>query len=583
LSRAAANFLRPMLRVRPAVNDSGVCHAASCRHLIAQHLGSRPAHTASEAPVDRETSGGSSVLDGFVPEGPPHCAGRFNGELQFEEVFPLGDTADEAALHGIPEIDFEEGIIREGRFESDIRRGKVRYRRGPRRARGGRMEKVAPPISDDNIAGTDPRLLARDQLIWCVGRAATLKIREEQLWQGFTEAIEAIGESQLSPSEVCRLVQGFSYAPWDAAVSEVQMRRLLKVFARNTKDYNDEKLVRMIYGYGKFVVKRGLPHQKFFDFVSSEVVERISQLRGWRMNRILQAVWNLPAASDEFRSLLVSQVFKYVANLDSAALCLYVPMVVELSVDKRAGVVHKLNTIYKRKLRGWRTPELLLKSGIALLLHDIMTTATIVAWLVQMHELQIPIRDAPAEKQFGGSGSSCVQSSGDLAFTRRVAENLEALKIVELCIRHERQSVHATLPPKALQLLTEVRETPLRPPEDHHMLELPFVFAELRRLFKRLRILLHPTLYGPYLLELADPFGQVVVEWDTNWAMYPPWRRKRHEEFVERKHLHLRAEGWRVLCVPLTEFQQLLDKEAKIEFLDRFVERHDLEYLRVEA
>merc|ERR1712232_1315553 len=94
----------------------------------------------------------------------------------------------------------------------------------------------------------------------------------------------------------------------------------------------------------------------------------------------------------------------------------------------------------------------------------------------------------------------------------RIARNLELLKITEFCLRHERPSTFATLPPRALHVLSEARDAPLEPPESYEMLELPFVFAELGRLFRSAGFLLHPTIYGPYLLELADPLGRVAVE-----------------------------------------------------------------------
>lgn len=34
---------------------------------------------------------------------------------------------------------------------------------------------------------------------------------------------------------------------------------------------------------------------------------------------------------------------------------------------------------------------------------------------------------------------------------------------------------------------------------------------------------LHPSMYGPFLLELADPLSRTTVEWDTPWLLCPPW------------------------------------------------------------
>ena len=108
-----------------------------------------------------------------------------------------------------------------------------------------------------------------------------------------------------------------------------------------------------------------------------------------------------------------------------------------------------------------------------------------------------------------------------------------------------------------------------------HMFTLAF-----SKLFRKLGVLLHPTTCGPYLLELADPLGQLVVEWDSSWTLYPPWRQDRHREFVQRKHFHLRAEGWKLIVIPLDTFSAL-SSDQKRGFLDSFCNEQKLNYLRV--
>merc|ERR1712187_886766 len=106
----------------------------------------------------------------------------------------------------------------------------------------------------------------------------------------------------------------------------------------------------------------------------------------------------------------------------------------------------------------------------------------------------------------------------------RAAANLEALKLAELCLRHERTPALMSLPPMARHLLTLAQETPWEPPEDYPVLESPFVFAELGRLCRAEGLLLHPSLHGPYFLELSDPLGRVALEWDASWQLYRPWQ-----------------------------------------------------------
>lgn len=49
----------------------------------------------------------------------------------------------------------------------------------------------------------------------------------------------------------------------------------------------------------------------------------------------------------------------------------------------------------------------------------------------------------------------------------RASKNLEALKLVDLVLRHERPSSLEVLTPQGLQLLAKARATTLQPPDDH--------------------------------------------------------------------------------------------------------------------
>lgn len=486
---------------------------------------------------------------------------------------------------GAPEIMFEdlEGMeFGDGNFEELTEEGLMA--KAPRGRRKD-VKKKPPPFQDEELPIVDALSMARDELIWAVGRASSLKLAHESMWNGFSAAIAAVGEAELSPSEVCRLVQAFAYAPTEAPLDQRQLQRLLKAFATQVNEYNDERLMRMIYAYGKLAMKRGLKTQRFLDFTSSEVVER-RKLGAWRKVRILRAVGNLPGAGAELRSVLAPQIVKEIGDLDTETWCAFVPIMVEQKLHKRPGVLSRVNTAYKQKIFCYKVPDLLLRSGAALVLRDLMKTSTLVLWLNRLHDLRLPIVPSMVDGvPWPGKddGSSSAPPSTTVAGARRAAENLRELKVVELCLRHERPGVVEALSHKPRHLLTLARRTPLEPPEDFEMLELPFVFAGLSRLFRDVGILLHPTIEGPYLLELADPLGRVVVEWDENWSLYPPWRRKAQEEFVRRKHLHLKSEGWKVLCISLAEIQGLPDRGSKLDFVERFATEHGLDHLRVPA
>eukprot|EP00927_Polykrikos_kofoidii_P071718 TRINITY_DN67954_c0_g1_i1.p1 TRINITY_DN67954_c0_g1~~TRINITY_DN67954_c0_g1_i1.p1 ORF type:complete len:691 (+),score=126.12 TRINITY_DN67954_c0_g1_i1:80-2152(+) len=480
---------------------------------------------------------------------------------------PTGAFPGRFPFPGMEEVMDEE---EEGQRRGGKRRGSQRTHSKPT------VEKTPPPISDAVLRRTDARSLRRDQLIWAVGRASSIGLSEERLWRSFGEAIEDVGENQLKPSEMCRIMQAFGYAPAEAPLDGQQLQRLLRAFARQVREYSDEQLMRFIYGYGKLAAKRQVASQKFLDFVSTEVVERGKTLRGWRKTRILQALWTLPGTDNDFRKVLVGQVMQHISNLDSGRFAVFVPMLVELGFHERPGVVQKINVIYHKKMRGWQSSSLIVHTGCPLVLHDLMKMSTLVSWLKRLHEIAAP----PLTPKPNTAVAAAVNEVGGRRKRCEWTEELEAMKIVELCLRHERPNVLANLPPKALSFLEAVRQAPFEPPEEHELFELPFVFAELRRRFRSIEVLLHPTLEGPYLLELADPLGRVVVEWDTNWELYPPWRRTQQEWFVQRKHRHLTAEGWRVVCVPLADYQALGSSDEKRDFLRRFVEENDLAYLR---
>lgn len=445
-------------------------------------------------------------MPGGLPGQPP--------DLLFEDISPEGDLP-----FGFGGGESEEGDARAwpGQGQSQVKASNIRGSARKARAAGPPVERVPAPFADDRLPMVDPRVLPRDQLIWAAGRAAVIGLSDAAFWRGMGAAVAAIGEADLRPSEACRLMQAYAYAPKTAPLDDEQLQRLLKAFARRSRQYSDERLMRFIYGYSKLASKRGLKSQKFLDFTTSEVLERAKKLRGWRKTRILQAVWRLSGTDGDFRNVLVGQVMRNVANLDAERFGIFVPMVVELNYHKRAGVIDKLNTVYKKKLRGWQSPELLLTSGLPMLLHDIMKTGTLIAWLTRLYELRAaPLSPPPApgtervRRSTGGSSAEERTPHDGPAHGRplrnqcRYTEGLESLKLAELCLRHERPAVYARLPPKALHLMEAARNASLEPPDHHEMMELPFVLAEVVRLFRALGFLLHPTIAGPYLLETSQ-------------------------------------------------------------------------------
>ncbi|CAJ1395196.1 unnamed protein product [Effrenium voratum] len=453
------------------------------------------------------------------------------------------------------------------------------------------------PLSDEELREANVLTLSREEFVWAVGRAATIGLpATARLWRDLPHAIHAFGAKELSESELCRLLQALAYAPRDVALDKPLLRRLFKVFALRAKAFSDEQLMRVLYAYGKLADKRGIQIPEFMDFATSEVVERDASLKPWRKVRILESVGALPEAGAEFKSLIVGQILKAGAqSLDAERFAEFVPMAVDAKHTEREGTAEKLNAVLRRKLKHihFSNPDLILACGMPMFFFDLMKTSVLSRWLDRLARLDLPltegarvrtglayvdvdVEDTPRRRAKKPRNQDWLQP----ADAKRATKNLEALKQVELVLRHQRESSMESLTPPGLRLLKRARDLPLQPPPQYDMPELPHVYAGLSKLFRKLGVLLHPTVYGPYLLELADPLGQLAVEWDSSWQLYPPWRRARHQEFVQRKHFHLRAEGWKVLEVPLAKFQAL-SREEELGFLEDFAKR--LEHLRVAA
>lgn len=171
--------------------------------------------------------------------------------------------------------------------------------------KGPAVETKPAPLTDKELEDANILTLEKDEFVWAIGRAATLGLAPSaRIWRDLPHAIHAFGGPlEFSPSEVCRLLQALAYAPADAPVEKKLLQRLFKVFALRAKEFSDERLMRIMYAYGKLSSKRGLYLPRFMDFATSEVVERGTSLRSWRQVRILESVGSLPEAGPEFKTL----------------------------------------------------------------------------------------------------------------------------------------------------------------------------------------------------------------------------------------------------------------------------------------
>lgn len=202
-------------------------------------------------------------------------------EILFEDIFEAGDRSES--------------------FNSDHQDSQEEFKTEPVE----NVESKPPPLEDAELPDANFLTLAKDEFVWAVGRAATLKLSpESRVWKDLPHAVHAFGgPGDFTPSEVCRLLQALAYAPADAPIDKKLLQRLFKVFALRAKEFSDERLMRIMYAYGKLSSKRGLSLPRFMDFATSEVVERNATLRSWRKVRILESVGSLPEAGREFKTL----------------------------------------------------------------------------------------------------------------------------------------------------------------------------------------------------------------------------------------------------------------------------------------
>lgn len=411
------------------------------------------------------------------------------------------------------------------------------------RADASRKTRVtSPSIEDKDLVTTNVALLERSQFIWFVGRVASRGIDNYNLWDAIDETVGRM--QNIEPSEVTRLLQAYAYGPKD--VASAGFEKLISGVPANIERYKDEQIARIVYA----LCKRGASYPKQFDFFLSEVLERLTKMRGHQLMRIASSVEFSPGVDVDMLVLLAKQIIKYTSTLNAKQFAQYVRLIVKLNLHTQPAMIDKLNTVYKKKLRRWNDPQCILESGYPLFLHDIMKTSALTTWLQQLFYLKLPL------------------DGGDTIAT----SNLSQMIIVDYSLRYDRTAV---LNSKAKRILEKVRDMELTPQDTSNLLELPYVFEDLVQICGELEVLLHPVIVGPYYLELADPLTKRVLEWDRNWDRYPPYRRFEMQDFATRKHRYLLNLGWTTLKMSLHDFTGL-DALGRHAYVHQFVDEHAL-------
>merc|ERR1719158_239950 len=252
------------------------------------------------------------------------------------------------------------------------------------RADASRKTRVtSPSIEDKDLGTTNVALLERSQFIWFVGRVASRGIDNYNLWDAIDETVGRM--QNIEPSEVTRLLQAYAYGPKD--VASAGFEKLISGVPANIERYKDEQIARIVYA----LCKRGASYPKQFDFFLSEVLERLTKMRGHQLMRIASSVEFSPGVDVDMLVLLAKQIIKYTSTLNAKQFAQYVRLIVKLNLHTQPAMIDKLNTVYKKKLRRWNDPQCILESGYPLFLHDIMKTSALTTWLQQLFYLKLPL------------------------------------------------------------------------------------------------------------------------------------------------------------------------------------------------
>eukprot|EP00922_Rhytidocystis_sp_ex-Travisia-forbesii_P037751 GHVS01056239.1.p1 GENE.GHVS01056239.1~~GHVS01056239.1.p1 ORF type:complete len:634 (+),score=121.18 GHVS01056239.1:175-2076(+) len=387
--------------------------------------------------------------------------------------------------------------------------------------------------------------------------------------------------SDMTSVDIVRLLQCLAYSaarrtsPGGANnknSSQQLVDMLLRRVATNIGEYHTEYITKIIYA----VIKGSFKKKKFIQFMTTEVIERLDKFRAYQLHRILSAIWNSQhKQQDQFAELLAKQITKGCSGLSAEALSSFLPIFVELKLHRSTEYTAKLNVILSKRLRGWTCPELLVKAAYPAVLFDLLTFSNVLALIQGLMRHRLALQYPICTDVLSTAHRRSFQLS-----VSAINKHLIPLKIMQLCLKHDRPTIYSSLigPPQLwLQNLESIKVQIFDP---FDIPELPFVLADLLHIMHELNYQFHPSIYGPYLLEATDTLGKVLVEWDSNWTRYPPWRRFMQEDFSKRKHRYLRADGWTVVAIPLQTFEEMSTSEQRLEYVDKYLSEQGLEHLK---
>lgn len=323
-------------------------------------------------------------------------------------------------------------------------------------------------------------------------------------------------------------------------------------------------------------LKGGFPEKAgFTEFICAEIIGRLNKLRPWHVFRVFQSSVHRETVGKEFLSTLAQHLVKTLAYLPAESIGLLIPALVKLRIFESPNYLAKLNVVAGKRFRGLTDPNLLLSFGIPALSYKLLTPVNVVALLKGLMRTKVPtayplpeLSNSPSKCLHGLETAAANMTSAEVLEVHNVNKTLFALKLLELCIRHDHSELYKALSPSVTCWLEKVRTTYVKLTSFAPPLEPQHVNAPLLRVVAA-DYHLHPSLYGPFLLELSDPLSRGAVEWDKPWLLFPSWNRFAQQTYALQKQRYLRAEGWNVILVPLEPYLEEEDTIAKERYLRR--------------
>ncbi|XP_026192179.1 uncharacterized protein LOC34619377 [Cyclospora cayetanensis] len=470
-----------------------------------------------------------------------------------------------------------------------------------------RRKTLFQSMEDAELAVVTPDDLSTQQLLYVLGRACILasapmnhlagnedsdvRILPPEQWRALFRSLRR-RILELDPMEITRACQGLAYANriidavsrrhatgcafasereavgegsgWWVAKAEcgAAFAELQRHVATHIHLLHGDCLSRVIYA----TLKGGF-HESvgFVEFVCSEVLSRLNSLRPWHVFRIFQSsVSSAENVGQDFIVSLAQHLVKNLAFLPAESIGTLIPSLVKLKIFESSSNLAKLNVIAGKRFRGLSESTLLVTLGEPLLSYGLLTPVNVVALLKGLIRTNAPTSyPVPLSSSFDESlpswHTACV-------VLHKVNKVLLPLKRMEMQIRHGHQQLFENLSPPIRSFLDKVRHAKLKLSSFAPPLEQQHVNAPLLRVASALYYL-HPSLYGPFLLELSDPLSRVAVEWDTPWLLFPPWNQFSQRTFGEQRHRHLRDEGWQLILLPLRPFLEAKTEAARERYI----------------